>query len=164
MRKNKISVVDIYDIDGVLLDSSHRYKTEVYKGRQRIDLNHWRENEKNCIHDAPLPLAEHYEKRLNQKGTFVIIATSRVMSALDYQVIELKLGKPRAIVSRLSNEQKGGLLKLHGCLHIFEQLKLNPKTINIYEDNAEYLKIMADGFFNLGHNVKAHYVPSKQGH
>ena len=46
----------------------------------------------------------------------------------------------------------------------FEQLKLNPKTINIYEDNAEYLKIISDGFFNLGHNVKAHYVPSKQGH
>lgn len=166
MRKSKNLEIDIYDVDGVLLDSiiSGRYRTILYKGKERIDLDHWRATEKDCINDELLPLAEHYAKRLKQKSVFVIIATSRVMSALDYQVIESKLGKPRAIVSRLSNEQKGGLLKLHGCLHIFEQLNLNPKTINIYEDNAEYLKIMADGFFNIGYNVKAHYVPSKQGH
>ena len=38
-------------------------------------------------------------------------------------------------------------------------------NISIYEDNAEYLKIIADGIFQgLGINPKAFYIPSLQGH
>lgn len=160
----KINIVSIFDIDGVLLDSTHRYEIITCRGKSKINLQHWRENENKCIHDVPLPMADYYGKMLKRKNAFVIIATSRVMSALDYQVIESKLGKPHAIVSRINNEQKGGLLKFNGCLHIFEQLNLKPREVQIFEDNIDYLKFLADGFTNKGYNVTARYITSNQGH
>ena len=167
MKKHLIKKCYIFDIDGVLLDSSHRYKLVLSKeGRARIDLDHWRANEHRTIEDKLLPLAEHYKKVLKQKNSFVIIATSRIMSAIDYQVIESKLGKPHALISRLTNEQKGGDLKLNGIIRTLADLKLtNINTFHIFEDNATYLKHIADGI-KQQYNVQpfAHYIVSNQGH
>ena len=154
----------IFDIDGVLLDSSHRYKLE--EGKARIDLEHWRANEHRTVEDKPLPLAAHYKKVLKQKNSFVIIATSRVMSAIDYQVIEQKLGKPHALISRVANSQKGGDLKLNGVLRLINDLSLKSiDKVHIYEDNIQYLKHIADGIKNnLNIMPEAHYIVSNQGH
>ena len=163
----KFKEIHCFDIDGVLLDSSHRYRTIIGKdGKHKIDLNHWRENEVNCLQDPLLPMAETYKRLLLKKSAFVIIATSRIMRALDYKVIEEKLGLPDVFISRINNEQKGGMLKLRGLLHIINECNLQHiDNISIYEDNAEYLKIIADGIFqNLDINPKAFYIPSLQGH
>lgn len=167
MKKHLIKKCYIFDIDGVLLDSSHRYKLVLSKeGKARLDLEHWRANEHRTVEDKPLPLSEHYKKVLKQKNSFVIIATSRIMSAVDYQVIETKLGKPHALISRLTNEQKGGDLKLNGIIRTLADLKLtNINTFHIFEDNATYLKHIADGI-KQQYNVQpfAHYIVSSQGH
>lgn len=167
MKKHLITKCYIFDIDGVLLDSSHRYKVTLSKdGKKRIDLDHWRENEHKTIKDTLLSTAEIYKKVLKQKNSFVIIATSRIMSAVDYQVIEEKLGKPHALISRLTNEQKGGDLKLNGVIRTLADLKLtNINTFHIFEDNVQYLKYIADGI-KQHYNVQpfAHYIVSNQGH
>lgn len=167
MKKHLIKKCYIFDIDGVLLDSSHRYKLVLSKeGKARIDLEHWRANEHRTIEDTPLPTADIYKKVLKQKNSFVIIATSRIMSAVDYQVIEEKLGKPHALISRLTNEQKGGDLKLNGVIRTLADLNLtNINTFHIFEDNATYLKHIADGI-KQQYNVQpfAHYIVSNQGH
>lgn len=163
----KIRTLYIFDIDGVLLDSSHRYRVELSKdGKQKIDLKHWRANEHKTLQDEPLPLAATYKKVLQQKSSFVIIATSRIMSAIDYQVIESKLGKPHALISRLTNEQKGGDLKLNGVLRLINDLNLKSiDKVHIYEDNIQYLKYIADGIKNnLNIMPEAHYIVSNQGH
>ena len=167
MKKHNIKKCYIFDIDGVLLDSSHRYKLVLSRGgKARIDLDHWRENEHRTVEDKVLPLAAHYKKVLKQMNSFVIIATSRIMSAIDYQVIEEKLGKPHALISRLTNEQKGGDLKLNGIIRTLADLNLNSiDTFHIFEDNVQYLKHIADGI-KQHYNVQpfAHYIVSKQGH
>lgn len=167
MKKHLIKKCYIFDIDGVLLDSSHRYKLVLSKeGKARIDLEHWRANEHRTVEDKLLPLSEHYKKVLKQKNSFVIIATSRIMSAVDYQVIETKLGKPHALISRLANEQKGGDLKLNGVIRTLSDLNLNNiDTFHIFEDNVQYLKHIADGI-KQHYNIQpcAYYIPSNQGH
>ena len=167
MKKHLIKKCYIFDIDGVLLDSSHRYRVELSKdGKQKIDLKHWRANEHRTIEDTPLPTADIYKKVLKQKNSFVIIATSRIMSAVDYQVIEEKLGKPHALISRLTNEQKGGDLKLNGVIRTLSDLNLkSTDKVHIYEDNIQYLKYIADGIKNnLNIMPEAYYIVSNQGH
>ena len=164
---NKKTRLFVYDIDGVLLDSSHRYRTILTgEGIEKIDLNHWRKNEKHCKKDKPLELANEYKKRLNQKNAYVIIATSRIIKSRDYRAIRIKLGLPHALISRNNDNQKGGILKLNGILDIMDKAELNNiKKIDIYEDNIEYLKIIADGLKNaLGIIPNAHYITSNQGH
>ena len=163
--KNKTQL-HVFDIDGVLLDSTHRYRTIQTENGEKLDLAHWRKNEKFCYHDRPLVLAEKYKKLLNQKNAYVIIATSRIIKRNDYRLIKVKLGLPHAIVSRNNNAQKGGFLKLQGILSVMDKANLyNIKKINIYEDNIEYLKIMADGLKNaLNIQPNAFYIVSNQGH
>lgn len=161
-NQKKIKHIKIFDIDGVLLDSSHRYRTIVDKKGERIDLDHWREHEPKCIYDTTLPLADLYKCFLGRQNTFVIIATSRVLKALDYSVISEKLGEPDGYISRLHNGQKGGNLKLQGIKWLINECNLVhvlPENITVYEDNIKYLKTLCDGL-----NCQGIYVPSKQGH
>lgn len=158
----KIKFIDIFDIDGVLLDSSHRYLTIETKKGLKIDLNHWRENEHLCLNDSVLPMAEQYKKLLEYKTHFVIIATSRILKPLDYDFIEKNIGLPDAIVSRLHNKQKGHDLKINGILRIIQDCNLSHidyRNITVFEDNIQYLKGICDFF-----QCNGVYVPSKQGH
>jgi len=162
----KIKNLHVFDIDGVLLDSSHRFKTLITEaGQEKFDLQHWKENQFRALEDTPLKHAEKYKTLLTRKNTFVIIATSRFMRAVDYQVIAEKLGEPHAYVSRLTDEQKGGLLKLNGVLRIVEDLQLNDlQKVYIYEDNINYLKMLSDGIKqHLQVEPIAYYIPSNQG-
>ena len=165
IMNNKTRLI-IFDIDGVLLDSSHRYRTMQTANGEKLDLDHWRKNERYCKKDKPLELAEKYKKLLKQKNAFVIIATSRIIKSKDYRTIKVKLGLPHAIVSRNNNAQKGGYLKLNGVLSVMDKANLyNIKKIDIFEDNIEYLKTIADGLKNaLNIQPNAHYVVSNQGH
>lgn len=158
----KIKHVHVFDLDGVLLDSSHRYTTININGKERICLDHWRENEKLNHLDKPLPLAGYYKKLLATKNCFVIIATSRIIKATDLKHITDVLGLPDAIVSRLHNKQKGAELKVKGILRIFEDCEItltSSNNITVYEDNIEYLKGLCDTL-----KCNGVYIPSNQGH
>lgn len=158
----KIKYIDIFDIDGVLLDSSHRYRTITTKKGERIDLNHWRENEHLCLNDSRLPTALQYDKSLMSQNRFVIIATSRILRAKDYQAIENLLGMPDSIVGRSHNKQKGHNLKISGIQRIIQDCNLQHvknENMTVYEDNITYLKGICDFF-----KCKGIYIPSTQGH
>lgn len=157
--------VHIFDVDGVLLCSNHRFKTVTNEsGNVEIDLKYWKENQHKALEDKPLPPSEIYKKLIEQQDTFVIIATSRVMKAVDYQVIEQKLGEPHAYISRVTDEQHTGTLKLNGVLRLINDLQLKVSDINIYEDNPENLKVLANGIkSHLQIEPIAHYIQSNQG-
>lgn len=157
-----IKHIAVFDIDGVLLDSSHRYRTVLTKKGERIDLDHWRENEHLCVNDSRLPTATEYEKLLHRKNTFVIIATSRILKSQDYNCIENMLGFPDSIVCRKHNKQKGHILKIDGIQRVIQDCNLshiNMQNMTIYEDNIIYLKGICDYF-----KCKGIYIPSIQGH
>ena len=149
--------IAIYDMDGTIVCSMHRYRTI----NGKIDLQFWRDNEFRAMDDSLLPLAEQYKSDLNNPDVYVIIATARILRDADNNFINTVLGTPDYIISRKDNDSRsGGLLKVLGLKKLFSLKQFHKvKDIIFYEDNTSYLKAVCDYF-----NIRGVYVPSKQGH
>jgi phosphoglycolate phosphatase-like HAD superfamily hydrolase len=155
-----IKRVAIYDMDGTIVDSLHRYRTIVSEAGERIDLDYWRENQHRAMQDSVLPLADQYRADLQDPACYVIIATARVMNAPDWQFVADVLGLPDYFISRAEGDtQSGKTLKINGLAKFFNLLNFRDADFVFYEDNVEYLKAVCDRF-----NIRGVYVPSKQGH
>lgn len=152
-----IKKISIYDMDGTVVCSLHRYRT--IEGK--IDLQYWRDNEPLAMNDSLLPLSEQYQDDINNPEVYVIIATARVLHNPDNQFIDTVLGKPDHIISRADGDSRsGGLLKVLGLKKLFALKQFHGiKDITFYEDNVNYLKTVCDYF-----NIKGVYIPSQQGH
>lgn len=151
-----IKRVAIYDMDGTIVCSLHRYRTI----GDKIDLAYWRENEFRAMDDSLLPLAEQYKADLLDAECYVIIATARVLNDPDRKFIAEVLGNPDYIISRAKDDSRsGGLLKVLGLQKFFNLKNFKNAAFVFYEDNATYLKTVCDKF-----NIRGVYVPSKQGH
>lgn len=156
----KISRVSIYDMDGTIVCSMHRYKTIIDDNGERIDLQYWRENEYRAMEDSLLPLASQYRADLNDENCYVIIATARVLHTADNTFIREVLGEPDYIISRSEGDtSSGGKLKISGLAKFFNLITFRDAEFTFYEDNTTYLKAVCDRF-----NIRGVYVPSKQGH
>jgi hypothetical protein len=156
----KIKRVSIYDMDGTIVCSLHRYRTIVDENGERIDLGYWRENEYKALSDSLLPLAEQYKADLSDPNCFVIIATARVLRSADNQFIADILGEPDYIISRKDGDSiSGGTLKINGLAKFFNLNNFRDAEFTFYEDNVNYLKAVCDRF-----NIRGVYIPSKQGH
>ena len=156
----KITKVSIYDMDGTIVCSLHRYRTIVDESGERIDLNYWRENEYRAMDDSLLPLAAQYRRDLQDDNCFVIIATARVLHEADNKFITDILGEPDYIISRVDGDTtSGGKLKIAGLTKFFNLKPFQNAEFTFYEDNTTYLKAVCDRF-----NIRGVYVPSKQGH
>ena len=155
-----IKRIAIYDMDGTLVDSSHRYRTVVTEAGERIDLQYWRDNEHLAMLDSLLPLYEQYRQDLRDPECYVIIATARVMNAPDWQFVREMLGEPDYFISRKAGDtQSGKTLKIAGLAKFFNLKNFKNAEAVFYEDNVEYLKAVCDRF-----NIRGVYIPSVQGH
>lgn len=156
-----IKKVRIYDMDGVLVDSKHRYRTmQGENGIEKIDLEYWRANEHRAMDDSLLPLADQYRRDLADPETYVIIATARILRDADYRFIAEKLGKPDYIISRKEGSNiSGGMLKINGLKKFFNLRNFKNAAWTFYEDNTSYLKAVCDYF-----KITGVYIPSNQGH
>jgi hypothetical protein len=155
-----IKRIRIYDMDGTIVCSLHRYRTIIDDRGERIDLQYWRENEYRALDDSLLPLAEQYRLDLADPECYVIIATARVLGEPDMQFIRETLGEPDYIVSRKSGDtQSGRTLKIGGLAKFFNLVNFQTDDVIFYEDNADYLKAVCDRF-----GIRGVYIPSKQGH
>ena len=156
-----IKHIAIYDMDGTIVDSSHRYRTITDNtGVTRIDLQYWRDNEYRAGDDQLLPLAAQYRRDLLDEYTYVIIATARVMNTPDREFVRDILGEPDYLISRMPNDSRsGGLLKVLGLQKFFNLKNFRDADAVFYEDNISYLKTVCDHF-----NIRGVYVPSVQGH
>jgi hypothetical protein len=152
--------VSIYDMDGTIVDSSHRYRTVTRDNRQVIDLEYWRANEYRAMEDGLLPLADQYMNELKDPNVYVIIATARVMHAPDWQFVNNILGAPDYFISRKDGDtQSGSSLKIKGLQKFFNLKQFRNCDATFYEDNTSYLKAVCDHF-----QIRGVYIPSKQGH
>jgi hypothetical protein len=151
-----IKKVSIYDMDGTIVCSMHRYKTIDGK----IDLQFWRDNQHLAMSDSLLPLAKQYQADLANPEIYVIIATARVMNEPDYNFVNTILGKPDYLISRKDGDTiTGGLLKINGLAKFFNLKSFQNAEFTFYEDNATYLKTVCDRF-----GIRGVYIPSNQGH
>jgi hydroxymethylpyrimidine pyrophosphatase-like HAD family hydrolase len=156
----QIKRVAIYDMDGTIVDSSHRYRTIVDDNGERIDLEYWRENEYRAFEDQLLPMAEQYQKDLVDSECYTIIATARVMNDPDWQFVKEKLGMPDYFISRPKDSSVSGkTLKINGLAKFFNLNNFKNADFVFYEDNIQYLKAVCDRF-----NIRGVYIPSCQGH
>lgn len=155
-----IKRVAIYDMDGTIVDSSHRYRTITDENGERIDLEYWRENEYRAMEDGLLPMFAQYEKDLADPECYTIIATARVMNAPDWQFVNEILGMPDYFISRNAGDsQSGKTLKINGLAKFFNLVNFKNADFVFYEDNISYLKAVCDRF-----NIRGVYIPSVQGH
>ena len=156
----KINRVAIYDMDGTIVDSSHRYRTITDENGERIDLDFWRENEYRAMDDGLLPMFSQYEKDLADENCYTIIATARVMNEPDWQFVNEILGMPDYFISRNAGDsQSGKTLKINGLAKFFNLITFKNAEFVFYEDNISYLKAVCDRF-----NIRGVYIPSVQGH
>jgi len=149
--------IAIYDMDGTIVCSLHRYRTI----NDKIDLAYWRENEYRAMGDSLLPLAKQYFADMADENCYVIIATARILRDADNRFIAEYLGKPNGIISRIDGDTRsGGLLKIMGLKKLFNLKPFRDITdIIFYEDNVDYLKAVCDYF-----DIRGVYIPSLQGH
>lgn len=155
----KITRVSIYDMDGTIVDSSHRYRTIVDEKGERIDLDYWRQNEYRAGDDSLLPLHRQYLADIADPHCYVIIATARVMNQPDWDFVESKLGLPDYFISRPKDSTVSGrVLKINGLAKFFNLLNFRDAEFVFYEDNVDYLKAVCDRF-----QIRGVYIPSNQG-
>lgn len=155
----KITRVSIYDMDGTIVDSSHRYRTIVDEKGERIDLDYWRQNEYRAGDDSLLPLHRQYQADIADPHCYVIIATARVMNQPDWDFVESKLGLPDYFISRPKDSNVSGrVLKINGLAKFFNLVNFRDAEFVFYEDNVDYLKAVCDRF-----QIRGVYVPSNQG-
>lgn len=155
-----IKRIAIYDLDGTVIDSSHRYRTIEEGGKVRIDLDHWRANEHLAYKDSLLPMAEQYKADLADDSCYVIVATARVMHEPDWQFVREHLGMPNHFIYRTPYDTRSGaVLKINGLQKFFNLLQFRHVDAVFYEDNVQYLKAVCDKF-----RIRGVYIPSVQGH
>lgn len=153
-------MIAIYDMDGTIVDSSHRYRTMMVNGVEKIDLEYWRANEYRAMEDGLLPLAEQYRLDIADPNVFVIIATARIIRERDMQFIREILGMPDHIISRgVGDNRSGATLKIKGLQRFFNLKQFKLADAVFYEDNVQYLKAVCDHF-----QIRGVYIPSVQGH
>lgn len=150
----------IYDMDGTIVDSSHRYRTQITPQGEKIDLQFWRDHEHLAMNDGLLPLVDQYRADLADPECYVVIATARVMNDPDWQFVREILGEPDYLISRKAGDtQSGKTLKIGGLAKFFNLVNFKNADIVFYEDNIEYLKAVCDRF-----KIRGVYIPSVQGH
>jgi hypothetical protein len=158
-----IEKIHIYDIDGTLISSSHRYRTA--ECGTRIDLEYWREhdNDRSIYKDSPLPHLAQYKQDLKNPKIYVILATARVCYKGDanYKYIQRRMGIPDKFVHRegLEDKRGGAELKIQAIKPLLNLKQFKNAAVHIWEDNKDYLSDMVCALNGIGH-----YIPSTQGH
>ena len=155
-----IKRIHLFDFDGTLVDSSHRYRT--MPCGTRIDLQYWIDNECLTMGDSLLPLVDDFRALVDSTEDYVIIATARIWCDLSEQfALENDLNQQIIFARRDRNDTRGGAaLKIAGVKKLLNLKQFRGvEEIHVYEDNVDYLKSMCDTL-----NAQGHYFPSKQGH
>jgi len=159
-----IREIHIYDLDGTVIDSSHRYRTiRDANGTLRIDLDYWRANQCRALEDSLLPLADQMLAQLHDASMAVFVATARVMGPHDWLFMHKHFPVSRfaGFFHRpANNTEKGAILKTKQLQAGIIRNNLEHVSLRwFYEDNLEYLHYVS---FEIG--AVPVYIPSTQGY
>ena len=135
----------IYDLDGTVIDSSHRRKFDT-EGNLR--LSYWRSHNsrKDVFGDSLLPLAKHMKKKM--VDNIVIICTAREISQNDLDFLEGHGIRYDHIISR----PKGTNTKDH--ILKYYQLKSFLEIILIYKIEEKSCMMIQSKIYKKFQNSK----------
>ena len=132
----------IWDLDGTVIDSSHRYST-LENGD--IDLPRWIENNtrENISLDKLLPLADLMRENY-RSGDTVIICTARVLGVWDHVFLADHGIKAQFILSRALGDNRGDAeMKRAKLIALFADLSIPfarwTRNATFYDDNQGVL-------------------------
>ena len=135
----------IFDLDGTVIDSSHRQNT-LPDGS--LDLAHWVENNTvdKILADSLLPLAEKMRSVRSVKDTVAVI-TARVIQDADLAFLKRNDLRFDYLYSRAQgNTSPDDLLKRRAVLRLAKKLQRSMawmrKNTVFFDDNLEVLGIM----------------------
>ena len=139
--------INVYDLDGVLVDTSHRYRN---KPNGAIDLAYWFENrtaEKIAL-DKLLPLAKQYISDCLNPKIYTVICTSRMYHALDIEFIVGRLGRPDKLIMRPESEKnsRDDFLKFNQLRRLFNLHQFQGLPRSLWEDNKQNIATLAPLF------------------
>ena len=134
----------IWDLDGTVIDSRHRYST-LENGD--IDLPKWISDNtrENIDKDSLLPLAELMRSNYRQ-GDIVIICTARVLGIWDHCFLADNDLKAHFVLSRALGDNRGDAeMKKAKLIALFADLKIPfarwTKNATFYDDNVGVLSM-----------------------
>ncbi len=148
----------IYDIDGVLVDSSHRYRN---KPDGTIDLEYWLANctRENIRRDKLLPMAAQYKADCADPTIYAILCTSRAYHQYDIDFIADYLGLPDKLIMRpVGNFEPDAVLKRRVLVPLFNLRQFRNCVRRFWDDNIKNLDSLRP------YGVECIHVPSNQGH
>lgn len=138
-----IKKVTIFDLDGTVIDSSHRQAYDLKTGN--LDLANWIANStpEKVANDSLLPLAEYWHQLLREANDYIMVCTARVLSAPDYKFLNRYGLFAHKIISRPIGVQTGDAqLKLQQ-LRPFKNLKqFQDVDFEMFDDNESVRKIV----------------------
>ena len=129
-----IKNISIFDLDGTIIDSSHR---QMVKADGTLDLAKWFEfaTPEKIFQDKVLPLAQQVRKR-QKRGDYVMVCTARNMTDADFEFLQNEGICPDKIISRpVGNMEPDGILKAKQ-LKSFLSLKQFAKANKVMFDDA----------------------------
>jgi len=134
----------IWDLDGTVIDSSHRYST---LANGDIDLPRWiaDNTRENIERDSLLPLSE-LMKSNHRLGDTVIICTARVLGVWDKVFLAEHGIKAHFVLSRALGDNRGDAdMKRQKLLALFADLQIPfarwTRNATFYDDNQGVLNM-----------------------
>jgi hypothetical protein len=143
--------IHTYDLDGVLVDTSHRYRN-LPDGR--IDLDYWFANRtaEKIAKDKLLPLAKQYIADCINPRIYTVICTSRAYHPLDIEFIIGRLGAPDKLLMRpVGNMGRDDFIKFNQLRALFNLRQFQNLPRSLWEDNRQNISTLAELFTNTFH-------------
>ena len=148
----KFKKIHTYDLDGVLVDTSHRYRN---KSDGSIDLDYWIANRHKVDGDKLLPLAKQYIADCENPNIYVILCTAREKHIRDVVFIVSKLAKPNKLIMRpVGDNTPDGKLKRRALSRLFNLRQFAKLRRELWEDNPRNISALHTLFHSC------YYVPS----
>ena len=135
---NLSPTICIYDLDGTVIDSSHR---ATHDEQGNIDLDNWKaKSTKDFIfQDSLMPLYSQLQKDY-KNGNMVILCTARELSKWDLEFIHFYNIYYDRIISRpVGNREKDYKLKKNQLRYLFTLPQYKDKEKIFYDDNSNNL-------------------------
>jgi len=136
--KNPNPLICIYDLDGTVIDSSHR---ATHDAQGNINLDDWKaKNTKDFIfQDSLLPLYCQLQKDYKH-GNMVIICTARELGKWDMEFIHFHNIYYDRIISRpIGNTTTDSILKKSQLRYLFNLPQYKNRLKVFYDDNLSNL-------------------------
>lgn len=152
--------IHIYDLDGVLVDSTHRFRL-LPNGEPDIDYWFANHTSENILKDKILPMVKQFRADCLDPDIYTIVLSVRTAHPADYAFIVSYLGEPQDIF--LVGESGPPVILAH--LHkikllrkVLQVKKLCDLPVKFFEDNLRTIAAVQEAL-----QIECVYVQSSQG-